>query len=76
MIDNLFVCCIEIKFMYNLFFFFLKVVKIWQKREIKCEGKEFLNFLFVINYIVGIKYGKFFVKVFCKYEDKEEECLI
>lgn len=73
MTDNLFVCCIEIKFTHNLFFFSSKVVKTWQKREIKCEGKELSNFPSVINYIAGTKYGKPFVKVFCKYEDKEEE---
>lgn len=33
-------------------------------------------FKFVMNYIVGIKDGKFFVKVFVKYKDEEEENFI
>lgn len=59
-----------------MFFSTFIVVETWQKREIKCEGKELSNFPSVMNYIAGTKYGKPFVKVFLKYEDKDEERLI
>lgn len=48
----------------------------WQKREIKCEEKELSNFPSVIKYIAGTKYGKPFVKVFLKSEDKDKEHFI